>query len=264
MYAPVRGLALALALAACSSSGQGGTTGSAGGGGATGAGGQIGGGGAGGPAPVTLHITWSTWQLSGTTLMPVTCPMLGVGTVGYQFNGPTLETQDNEYSSGGSDCAAGEADFAWMHGPGTFSLLVGLWSSSFDANSTPALVAVRVSFTVPPAGGTVIVPEAKMIFARFSLVWTIEKGGAPIACADAGAQTVRFELVGDMSTTITFSRACADTTDTTPPLRPGTYTASATLVGNAGATLATWTTSSAVVITRDMAPPLPPITFTLP
>jgi hypothetical protein len=67
-----------------------------------------------------------------------------------------------------------------------------------------------------------------------------------------------------MSTTITFSRACADTTDTTPPLRPGTYTASATLVGNAGATLATWTTSSAVVITRDMAPPLPPITFTLP
>src|SRR4051794_3603868 len=111
MYALVRGLALVLALAACSSSGQGGSAGSAGrggGGGATGAAGQTGGGGAGGLAPVTLHIKWSTWQLSGTTLMPVTCPVLGVDTVGYQFNGPTLETQDNEYSSGGSDCAAGE------------------------------------------------------------------------------------------------------------------------------------------------------------
>lgn len=261
-------LTLTLTVVACSSSGQGGGTGGNGQGG-TGAGmGGQGQGGAVALAPVTLHITWSTWQLSGTTMTAVTCPMLGVDTVGFQFDGATLDTQENDYTTNGTDCGAGEMDYDWPWGAGNFSVLVGLWQGSFDANSTPALVAVRVSFTVPPTGGTVVLPEAKMVFARLPLAWTIEKGGATASCADAGAQTVQFLLVEGagsfVDTDISFSHACADTSDTTPPLLPGSYTATATLVGTTGTTLATWSTPSAVVVTGDTAPPLPPITFTIP
>ena len=95
---------------------------------------------AGALAPVTLHILWSTWQLSGTTLTAVTCPTLEVDTVEFQFDGHTLDTPDNYFSSGG-DCAAGETDFPWTHGPGDFSLLVALRLGSFDANQTSPLVA---------------------------------------------------------------------------------------------------------------------------
>jgi len=251
------------------SAGSGGTSASSAGksnaGGASGHAGTAGAAGnsAGDAGTVTLHQTWSTWQLSGTTLTPVTCPMLGADTIGFSYNGATLETQENSYEENGEACAAGEEDVAWPAAPGDFSLTYGLYPNTFDTQE--AIVSTTVPFTITPTS-TIVEVAGKMIFARYPITWTIQKAGAAATCADVGATTVNIVLdQGDstFSITTTFPASCAPGTFNSPPIQPGTYRVGAQLMSD-DVQLASWTAPAPLVITADSAPALPAIVFALP
>lgn len=216
-----------------------------------------------GTAPPRLHLTWSTWQLSGTTLTPITCAMLGIDTVGFSFNGSTLETQQNSYSQNDSDCASGERELEWTFGPGNFYLRYGLYPNTFD--TARPILWVSVPFTVT-ATSTVVEVSGKMIFVRYPLTWTIQKAGNPATCADVGATTVDVVLEqgsDSFSSTLTFPKNCEPTSAMSPPLQPGTYALSAQLLAS-GVQLANWSTATPLIVTAENAPEFPPIMFAVP
>lgn len=259
------------------SSGLGGNVSAAGGGGTAsggraggneaGRGGSLGSAGTGnGNTEVTLHIDWSTWELSGTSLSPVTCEMFGANTVGFQFTGRTLPIPFSQYSSNDVSCAAGNLQMPWKYGPGDFGLRVGIWPSLAVVEDEPAIVRTNTEFTVPPETADVVIPDVEIVFARYPLAWTIEKAGAPATCGDAGATKVEIRLVRTIdsnSVTSIWPGAC-ESPPTSPPVYPGTYALSANLLDGAGASLASWTTPSPFVVTAQSAPPLPAIVFVVP
>lgn len=285
----VASVALApLLLGNCSSSGNGPITtkngdGTVGGGGSNTAGSNTGGAGnyagtgghagtggvttSGTPSPVSLHIKWSTYELQGTTLTPVTCASVGANTVGFQFSGHTLDQGLGVYDTNSGECASGDDEsFEWTHGPGDFSLYVGIWTdgSSIDQR---ALFGTSVSFTVPQGATRVEVPEVKIIYRTSAVSWDILKAGVASTCSAAKANTVNLKLYENTATsthTVNWTTTCGNTPTHLPPLDPGAFTVTATLLDSGDQTIATWTAPALLVITKDSAPQIPKITFQIP
>jgi hypothetical protein len=271
----------------CSSSGNGqGTTENGGGtlgtggshtGGSAGAagnragtGGQVGTGGVttrGTPTPVSLHIKWSTYELQGTTFTPVTCKSVGANTVGFQFWGQTMDQGVSLYSTNDSECASGDDEaFEWTHGPGDFSLYIGIWTNGSSIDQR-ALLGASVDFTVPQDATHVEVPEVKIIYRSSTVSWDILKAGVASTCSAAKADSVSIQLYENTASstrTITWTANCGNNTTHLSPLDPGTYTVTATLLGSGDQKIATWTAPALLVITKDSAPQIPKITFEIP
>lgn len=199
----------------------------------------------------------------------MTCAGVGANTVGFEFSGSGASyTGGTYYSTNGSECASGnDEDFDWKAGPGNFNLYIGIWADGYLTDG-PSLMGTSVDFTVPKGVSHVDVPEVKIIFAAYSLVWEIQSAGAAATCDAVGAANVRFEAVekiGEYTRTRRWQEDCNHTSNRrSPPIVAGTYTLSATLLNGNDEVLASWTDPSPVEVSEAGASIIPTIKFEIP